>query len=657
ADYNNGTSNLYEYDLLGNRTLMTNGSQTTYESNRLNQYSRVDDVSFTYDKNGNLKYDGTHNYSYDYENRLQSSTNPTRWYRYDYQNRRVRKAIGVTEKYCYDGDQIIADYNSAGVIQRKYVYGPGIDEPICMLDVNDDNAIYYYHYDGLGSVVALSGLSRYDAISAGGSHNLALKANGLIVGWGWNYYGQAEPPAGNDYIATAAGESHSLALKGDNSIVGWGDNGWGQLPPPGDNNNYIAISGGAEFSIAMKSDGSIVGWTHSGGPYLPPPAGNDYVTISAGAFHSLALKSDGTIVGWGENQYGQATPPAGNDYVAIAAGGYHSLALKSDGSIVCCGRNNYGQATAPAGNDFVAVAAGDEHSLALKSDGSIVGWGSNTYGQAEPPAGYDYVAVSAGVYHSMALKSNGSIVAWGDNYCGRGEPPAQSIMVLERYSYDVFGKPEIRNTNDEILTTSALGNRYLFTGREYDVETGNYYYRARYYSPKLGRFLQPDPVAQFIQIATTLRLSKFDIPYTYLSFMSMKQFLKNDSLGRFLQVNPSGRFLQTYQTGFFVESNLYRYCWNNPLIYVDQYGLGIWTWVGGAFEATGGGLLAYAAVATAPAWVVPVGVGLVFFGIGNQIGDMIFDNPLEHPPGGNSFTSRTQELEKECEDYPSDSGR
>lgn len=35
-------------------------------------------------------------------------------------------------------------------------FGPGIDEPIMMIDVADNNKIYYYHYDGLGSVVALS---------------------------------------------------------------------------------------------------------------------------------------------------------------------------------------------------------------------------------------------------------------------------------------------------------------------------------------------------------------------------------------------------------------------------------------------------------------------------------------------------------------------
>jgi RHS repeat-associated protein len=55
---------------------------------------------------------------------------------------------------------------------------------------------------------------------------------------------------------------------------------------------------------------------------------------------------------------------------------------------------------------------------------------------------------------------------------------------LRRYSYDVFGEPN---------RVSGVGNSYMFTGRNYDSETGLYYYRARYYSPRIGRFLQPDP--------------------------------------------------------------------------------------------------------------------------------------------------------------------
>jgi RHS repeat-associated protein len=38
------------------------------------------------------------------------------------------------------------------------------------------------------------------------------------------------------------------------------------------------------------------------------------------------------------------------------------------------------------------------------------------------------------------------------------------------------------------------GMPFRYTGRYVDAETGLYYYRARYYSPKLGRFLQTDPI-------------------------------------------------------------------------------------------------------------------------------------------------------------------
>ena len=70
----------------------------------------------------------------------------------------------------------------------------------------------------------------------------------------------------------------------------------------------------------------------------------------------------------------------------------------------------------------------------------------------------------------------------------------QSGNLVERYEYDVYGAPTIFDSNDNVLNASAIGNPYLFTGRRYDPESGNYYYRARIYSPELGRFLQTDPL-------------------------------------------------------------------------------------------------------------------------------------------------------------------
>ncbi|MHC4648903.1 MAG: RHS repeat domain-containing protein, partial [Planctomycetota bacterium] len=89
-----------------------------------------------------------------------ASGDPCASYKYDYQGRRVRKIVygepNIVTQYCYDGDQVIAECNESGTILRKFVYGPGIDEPICMIDAADANKVYYYHFDGLGSVIALS---------------------------------------------------------------------------------------------------------------------------------------------------------------------------------------------------------------------------------------------------------------------------------------------------------------------------------------------------------------------------------------------------------------------------------------------------------------------------------------------------------------------
>jgi RHS repeat-associated protein len=56
--------------------------------------------------------------------------------------------------------------------------------------------------------------------------------------------------------------------------------------------------------------------------------------------------------------------------------------------------------------------------------------------------------------------------------------------VIASYIYNSFGKI--------VKKTGNLANPYTYTAREYDPESGLYYYRARYYDARIGRFLQED---------------------------------------------------------------------------------------------------------------------------------------------------------------------
>ena len=65
-------------------------------------------------------------------------------------------------------------------------------------------------------------------------------------------------------------------------------------------------------------------------------------------------------------------------------------------------------------------------------------------------------------------------------------------QIVENYRCDAFGAPTFYNTSGVVTNASIIGNRLLFTGRDRDADTGWYNYRHRYYNPALGRFVQPD---------------------------------------------------------------------------------------------------------------------------------------------------------------------
>jgi RHS repeat-associated protein len=84
-----------------------------------------------------------------------------------------------------------------------------------------------------------------------------------------------------------------------------------------------------------------------------------------------------------------------------------------------------------------------------------------------------------------ALKDHlGSVLALTD---GAGN-------IVESYRYDAWGRTTVYDASGNPLAASAVGNRYLWQGREFSFKTGLYYFRARWYDPVTGRWLSNDPI-------------------------------------------------------------------------------------------------------------------------------------------------------------------
>ena len=347
--------------------------------------------------------------------------------------------------------------------------------------------------------VQVAGLAGVRAVAGGGAHSLAVLSDGRLYSWGYNQRGELGIGTAGasdsecqyrsspvrvlgiaNAVGASAGAEHSLAVLADGVVLAWGWNMYGQLGDGSfvDRPSPVGISGLQGVRVAAASEwtsyfllgdgrvlacgSNVLGMMGQGAPeYRVAPV---YVPgverarqVAASSDHSLVLLTDGHVLACGSNSAGQIgdgaqvrlrprlVPVAGlSGVVAVAVssstGSAHSVALLGDGRVLTWGGGAFGQLGATSSvtrsetpvpvwgiTSAVAVASGNMHNLALLSDGRVMAWGHNAYGQlgdgttqnrfapVEVAGVSGAVAIGTSENASYALLADGRVLAWGKN--------------------------------------------------------------------------------------------------------------------------------------------------------------------------------------------------------------------------------------------------
>ena len=114
------------------------------------------------------------------------------------------------------------------------------------------------------------------------------------------------------------------------------------------------------------------------------------------------------------------------------------------------------------------------------------------YADGQPVASYLY---GNDIDEALQMTKGSAVYYYHTNHLGSTMAISDADgAIVERVDYDAYGQPTFYDADGNVLAQSSIGNAILFTGREYDTESGTYYYRARSMHPNVGRFMQYDPL-------------------------------------------------------------------------------------------------------------------------------------------------------------------
>ncbi|MBY0568167.1 MAG: hypothetical protein K2P70_12690 [Hyphomonadaceae bacterium] len=200
-----------------------NNGTTSYVDNGLNQYTGITQALPAYDARGNITRVGLSTFSYDIFNRLTSATPAgasQATFAYDALGRlRESVASNTTTRFLYDGVQVIGEFNGSNVMQRRYVFGPGINEPLVWYEGTGTGDRRWLVGDERGSIIAVtnssgvaSNINAYDEYGRPASTNTGT----------FQYTGQMWLPGAQLYHYRARAYSAELGRFMQTDPIGFG---------------------------------------------------------------------------------------------------------------------------------------------------------------------------------------------------------------------------------------------------------------------------------------------------------------------------------------------------------------------------------------------------------------------------------------------------
>jgi len=466
----------FEYDANGNLSKATDakGNATSYAYDALNQNTAITfangaSLQYTYDELGNViastdRAGNEFKYAYNPLGNLLSKTYPD----------------GTTDKYTYDRiSRMLSAVNKSATVTFAY------DKANRLLSETLNGKTTGYSYDvaaGKRTLTYPSGMKVEEHLNARGLIASIFQNGNEVVTMEYNVAGQKTRQTYANGITTDYDYNENgwlKSIKDDHKVLDLAMtyDAIGNMTQRADNLDasrtesygYDVISQLTSFTrgktvnktyefdllgnrVKTVENGVVTNYTSNNV--------NAYTAISGGMSFTPSYDGNGNMLNDDKNQYVY-------DYNnKLASVGDKSVSYKYDA---------LGRRIAKSNTLYYYV--GDQM-VEESTDGAVT---SYLYGNNIDEALQISKKDEAYYYHTNHL---GSTMGLSD----------KGGKVVERVEYDVYGMPTFMDADGKVLETSTVGNNILFTGREYDAETGDYFFRARSMHPLVGKFMQKDPL-------------------------------------------------------------------------------------------------------------------------------------------------------------------